>query len=178
MQDPLISCNHKSRSCLCNGESGVDATTTDAVRISRFIFFSLSIAIASNSALFLNSLLWSLENKPITQRDCIIMSRVDKVKWTVADAAGPTIASSVSDCLRSFEDFVFQIRHTDAEASNLIESSEVIDELGRFRVWAGNIGAHRKGLSSLDYRLRDASHIKSKVQSLLCNLDDAIQRGE
>lgn len=106
------------------------------------------------------------------------MLHVDKVKWTAADAAGPTIASSVSDCIHSFENFVFQIRHTDAQASNMIEASEVIDELGRFRVWAGNIGAHRKGLSSLDYRLRDASHIKRKVQSLLSDLDDAIQRGE
>lgn len=106
------------------------------------------------------------------------MSHVDKVKWAAADAAGPTIASSVSDCLHSFEDFVFQIRHMDTEASNLIEPSEVIDELGRFRVWAGNIGAHRRGSSSLDYRLRDASHIKGKVQSLLFDLDDAIQRGE
>jgi hypothetical protein len=32
------------------------------------------------------------------------------------------------------------------------------DELGRLRVWAANIGAHQSGQSSLDYRLRDASH--------------------
>jgi hypothetical protein len=41
------------------------------------------------------------------------------------------------------------------------------DELGRLRVWAANIGAHQAGLSSLDYRLRDASHIKAQIVRLL-----------
>lgn len=41
------------------------------------------------------------------------------------------------------------------------------DELGRLRVWAANIGAHQNGQSSLDYRLRDASHIKKQIVRLL-----------
>lgn len=41
------------------------------------------------------------------------------------------------------------------------------DELGRLRVWAANIGAHQVGQSSLDYRLRDASHIKDQTVKLL-----------
>ena len=41
------------------------------------------------------------------------------------------------------------------------------DELGRLRMWAANIGAHRTGQSSLDYRLRDASHIRQQVLKLL-----------
>ncbi|KAJ6185317.1 hypothetical protein N7519_006618 [Penicillium mononematosum] len=40
------------------------------------------------------------------------------------------------------------------------------DELGRLRVWAGNV-AQGTGQSSLDYRLRDASHIKVQILSLL-----------
>ncbi|CAG8109554.1 unnamed protein product [Penicillium nalgiovense] len=40
------------------------------------------------------------------------------------------------------------------------------DELGRLRVWAGNI-AHGTGQSSLHYRLKDASHIKDQILSLL-----------
>lgn len=39
------------------------------------------------------------------------------------------------------------------------------DELGRLRVWAANIA--QIGQSSLDYRLRDASHIKDQILSLL-----------
>jgi hypothetical protein len=41
------------------------------------------------------------------------------------------------------------------------------DELGRLRVWAANIGAHRKDQASLDYRLRDASHIRDQTIQLL-----------
>ncbi|OJZ91026.1 hypothetical protein ASPFODRAFT_203495 [Aspergillus luchuensis CBS 106.47] len=41
------------------------------------------------------------------------------------------------------------------------------DELGRLRLWAGNIGAHQTGQSSLDYRLRDASHIKNQTVRIL-----------
>ncbi|GAA83709.1 hypothetical protein AKAW_01824 [Aspergillus luchuensis IFO 4308] len=41
------------------------------------------------------------------------------------------------------------------------------DELGRLRLWAGNIGARQTGQSSLDYRLRDASHIKNQTVRIL-----------
>ncbi|KAI1121420.1 hypothetical protein F5Y10DRAFT_282497 [Nemania abortiva] len=41
------------------------------------------------------------------------------------------------------------------------------DQLSRFKLWAGNIGAHRTGHSSLDYRLRDSSHLRTQVLRLL-----------
>ena len=44
------------------------------------------------------------------------------------------------------------------------------DELGRLRVWASNIGAHQTGQLSLDFRLRDASHIKDQTVKLLQGL--------
>lgn len=44
------------------------------------------------------------------------------------------------------------------------------DELGRLRVWAANIGAHQTGQSSLDHRLRDASHIKKQTLRVLRRL--------
>lgn len=44
------------------------------------------------------------------------------------------------------------------------------DELGRLRVWASNIGAHQTGQSSLDHRLRDASHIKEQTLRVLQRL--------
>jgi uncharacterized Zn-finger protein len=45
------------------------------------------------------------------------------------------------------------------------------DELGRLRVWAANVGAHQEGESSLDYRLRDASHIREQILRLFDDLD-------
>ncbi len=44
------------------------------------------------------------------------------------------------------------------------------DELPRFKVWSANIGAHRTGRSSLEYRLRDASHLRLQLLKLLSNL--------
>ncbi|KAJ9416914.1 hypothetical protein QL093DRAFT_2400971 [Fusarium oxysporum] len=49
------------------------------------------------------------------------------------------------------------------------------DQQTRFNVWAGNIGAHRTGLSSLDYRLRDSSQIEDQVLSLLKDLIELMQ---
>jgi hypothetical protein len=45
------------------------------------------------------------------------------------------------------------------------------DQKSRFAVWCGNIGAHRTGASSLEHRLRDASHIKENVVDLLEELE-------
>ncbi|KAL2257994.1 hypothetical protein VTK26DRAFT_8861 [Humicola hyalothermophila] len=51
----------------------------------------------------------------------------------------------------------------------------MIDEQSRFKVWCGNFAAHRTGSSSLDYRLRDASHIKSQVINFLRDLIQLIE---
>ncbi|KAJ5795316.1 hypothetical protein N7457_001915 [Penicillium paradoxum] len=48
------------------------------------------------------------------------------------------------------------------------------DELGRLRVWVANIGAHQTGQSSLDYRLRDASHISGQIMSLLRRIKELL----
>ncbi|KAI5779860.1 hypothetical protein DFH27DRAFT_489111, partial [Peziza echinospora] len=48
------------------------------------------------------------------------------------------------------------------------------DELGRFMVWAGNMGAHRVGRMSLDNKLREASHIQKAVTGLLKELAECL----
>ncbi|KAM0715189.1 hypothetical protein Q7P37_009654 [Cladosporium fusiforme] len=54
--------------------------------------------------------------------------------------------------------------------------SEILDELGRFKVWRGNVAAHHPVHSrrSLEYRLRDASSLKETVLSLLEDLENAL----
>ncbi|KAF1979278.1 hypothetical protein BU23DRAFT_441216, partial [Bimuria novae-zelandiae CBS 107.79] len=41
----------------------------------------------------------------------------------------------------------------------------------RFKIWAGNIAAHRRGRRSLEYRLRDATHLNDEAESLLAALE-------
>ena len=56
----------------------------------------------------------------------------------------------------------------------------VVDQIGRFRVWAGDTGANQGGRLriSLDYRLREASHIHAQVTGLLQELDDSLKEGD
>lgn len=55
--------------------------------------------------------------------------------------------------------------------------TEVQDELGRFKIWARNIGAlqPRTMTSSLEYRLRDASHARQLIAKLLKTLEEVLQ---
>lgn len=82
-----------------------------------------------------------------------------------------TIASRVARVLDSFRSLV--------EPTEPLSFSEpwiprrLQDENTKFRVWSGNTGAHKTGTGSLDFRLRDASHIPEQVKDLLdelCNL--------
>jgi hypothetical protein len=76
-----------------------------------------------------------------------------------------SISSVLVDCLKSFNNLTTQPELADYAIE--VPSNLWADELGRLRVWAANIGAHQTGQSSLDYRLRDASHIKTQTVKLL-----------
>ncbi|KAI7973132.1 hypothetical protein EIK77_004409 [Talaromyces pinophilus] len=79
-----------------------------------------------------------------------------------------TISQLLNQCLRDFTaitDLQSLVRY-ETEVSH----RRWLDELGRLRVWSGNIGAHQTGQSSLDYRLRDASHLREETTRLLSRL--------
>ena len=82
-----------------------------------------------------------------------------------------TIGSQYAICEKSFHKF-FQNYNDQAIAQRLL------DEFGRFRVWAGNVGANRTGRVSLDYRLREASHIYTRLTELLEELNKVLEEGE
>ena len=87
------------------------------------------------------------------------------------------ISTSIIACLKSFNDFIDEIRHLQDREVRGLDRSAWEDELGRLRMWAANIGAHQTGQSSLDFRLRDASHVREQIikllQGLLRRLRDA-----
>ena len=76
-----------------------------------------------------------------------------------------TIKDKTTRCLQSF--------HTLLEA-RLNQASQVENNLTRFRIWAGNVGAWRKTKSrtSADYRLRDAPEIRTRILRLLDDVYD------
>jgi hypothetical protein len=85
-----------------------------------------------------------------------------------------SIASAFTTCLRSFERVVKVSTNQDT-FSDQVSPSHLEDQLGRLRVWAGNIGAHKVGKASLDYRLKEASHIKERIVQLLSDLEISIE---
>ncbi|KAJ9492054.1 hypothetical protein VN97_g1191 [Penicillium thymicola] len=92
------------------------------------------------------------------------------ITTTTAPAAGTSttnISSVVVQCLKDLTRLVSQDLSSFASE---VPPALWKDELGRLRVWAANIGAHQTGLSSLDHRLRDASHIKEQTLRVLQRL--------
>lgn len=87
------------------------------------------------------------------------------------------IAEKVRSCLDDFRELSQNTLSPSIDDIGGISASEVSDATDRFRIWAGNIGAHRKDRGSLDYRLRDASHIQSGVLDLLNSLANKMEKG-
>jgi hypothetical protein len=88
-----------------------------------------------------------------------------------------TIASRYNTCATSFTWLNQLCIKPDYNYAEQVAPSAVQDEFGRFRVWAGNIGAHRTGRVSLDYRLREASHMYQRVTELLDELNTTLKEG-
>lgn len=53
---------------------------------------------------------------------------------------------------------------------------ELLNEQGRLKIWAGNIGIFATGTASADYRLRDDPDIKEVMVSMLDRLRSTLQR--
>lgn len=81
-------------------------------------------------------------------------------------------------CLRSFQALSYSLDEHDSSFGEQINREALDDELGRFRVWSGNLGALQKGHSSLDYRLRDSPLLLSNVLKLLDELKSNIGEGD
>jgi hypothetical protein len=86
-----------------------------------------------------------------------------------------SIATHVHNCLDGFQKACDGLIKAEQRIRNKLPFSSLTDELGRFKLWSGNAGAHRRGRASLDYKLREASHIKDRVIELLQNLRSVLE---
>ncbi|KAI8674570.1 C2H2-type domain-containing protein [Fusarium keratoplasticum] len=85
-----------------------------------------------------------------------------------------SIARHVTRCLGLFANAVDASETSTLNLSVTFDRG-VRDEQSRFKVWSGNIGAHRTGSSSLDHRLRDSSNIRNQVINLLRDLNGLLE---
>ena len=81
-----------------------------------------------------------------------------------------SISAILVPCLKCFNLLQERVEQPDYSYEEDVSSVSWGDELGRLRVWAANIGAHQTGQSSLEFRLRDASHIRQQITKLLRDL--------
>ena len=94
----------------------------------------------------------------------------------------PTLVSPIAErsngCLQLF-DRLSSLLH-DNDSKHLISPAACLDELGRFCLWANNIGAFLRieFRNSLDFRLREASKICSRVVEFLEDLVEALEDGK
>ena|SRR5437762_1643197 len=88
-----------------------------------------------------------------------------------------TIARLGFDCQKGFVALKATLAGASDQYIDEVTSSAVDDELGRFRIWATNIGALSVGRASLDYRLREADYLYQNVKSLLEDLKESLSEG-
>ena len=111
--------------------------------------------------------------------DCDICYRSSPLSTSLSVQSGcfphpiMLISETVKECLHSFENLHTIVREHN---EHQFVTRTISNEYARFKIWSSNIGAHRTGRSSLDYRLRDSSHLQDHVfrllKSLLENLND------
>jgi hypothetical protein len=87
-----------------------------------------------------------------------------------------SVAKLSFECQRNFVKLKEILELTDGNLE--VSSRDIEDELGRFRMWASNIGAIKIGKASLDYRLREAEYLSENVKSLLRDLKGVLNEGD
>ena len=89
-----------------------------------------------------------------------------------------SIRYSYHRCLSQFHELLAHIDRSDGAITSQMSLQAMEDEMGRLKVWAGNLGAYQLGSASLDYRLREASHIKSQIVKMLQYLTQNLNDGK
>ncbi|KAG9233447.1 hypothetical protein BJ875DRAFT_378597, partial [Amylocarpus encephaloides] len=88
---------------------------------------------------------------------------------------GSSVATHFTSCLDEYEHLISILTLSESPLCSQISLPSVQDELGRFKVWAGNIAAHKTGRSSLDFRLRDATPLRERIVGLLRDMMELLQ---
>lgn len=92
-----------------------------------------------------------------------------------------SIAKRVRSCMRAFQLLLAAILEASEQQDHSLgemSSEWAKDKFDRFKLWSQNIGAHRTGRSSLDYRLRDASNLRKQAIDLVGDLAKGLEDGK
>jgi len=89
------------------------------------------------------------------------------------------IALRAKKCVGFFEDLVELLRQPGHQHDHDLSEVEATDAFGRFKIWAGNIGAFQQIelKSSLDFRLRETPKISTQIVEILDELAESLEDG-
>jgi len=84
-----------------------------------------------------------------------------------------------NQCIHLFTAIYGLLDSESKEHHGAISKEDVQNELGRFRIWAENIGAlqSRNKPTSLEYRLREASETRLHIQQFLEDIKESLTEG-
>ncbi|XTI84220.1 hypothetical protein V2W45_1366184 [Cenococcum geophilum] len=77
-------------------------------------------------------------------------------------------------CLGSFTRLTAALTEASAENCESMPPDKLEWELGRFKIWCGNLGALQSGRSSLDSRLRESTVMRTNLLKHLARLDQTL----
>lgn len=88
-----------------------------------------------------------------------------------------SLAASTTGSARLFTRLSSLLHNDECQQRSCLDQAEIEDQEGRFRIWAGNLGAFQSlpSTSSLDHRLRESPKIARQISELLDDLKDALQ---
>src|SRR5690242_15818274 len=79
-------------------------------------------------------------------------------------------------CLKNFERLLECIRNPPTGKQVELSQRSVENDVGRFKIWCGNLGALQTGGSSLDVRLRDSPVVRGTVVTFLTQMNESLEQ--
>jgi hypothetical protein len=86
------------------------------------------------------------------------------------------IGALSTSCASCFDTLTRSLRTSSDEFKKQMMPMAIENEYGRFRIWAGNLGALQRGRSSLDARLRDSVVLRVAALKFLGQLQDSLSK--
>lgn len=85
------------------------------------------------------------------------------------------VAVEARSCLELLENLVEL-----SGKSDIVRQADAVDVLGRFKLWAGNMGALHSFIvkTSLDFRLRENPKVSGRITELLEELNECVGDGK
>ncbi|KAK2735766.1 Checkpoint kinase 2, partial [Myotisia sp. PD_48] len=87
-----------------------------------------------------------------------------------------SIATITWTCLWNFNNLMALLEKCSSAHPDSMSPKAIDNEIGRFKIWIGNLGALQKGHSSLDFRLRESTVMCSNILKLLDQLSNALSK--